>query len=139
MIVDNFAWKSVAACQLRGRHTTTSSRTKLISITHSDPLFQVNRFSQKSKNDHCYSRESKYLTQLFQPCSISVGSFYGSSSAGVVFAAQCSGGIFSVNVVTNYQATLNMSVGFINSASNHAYRLFSAWMWALLLMLTPTL
>ena len=58
------------------------------------------------------------------PFSTVVGSLYGSSSIGVAFRGICTSGTFSVNVITNYQSTLNMSVGFINSATSDNYAFF---------------
>ena len=55
---------------------------------------------------------------------LSVGSLYGSSSKGVAFQGACSAGTFTVTIVTDSQITLNMSVGFINSATNDAYAFF---------------
>jgi hypothetical protein len=58
------------------------------------------------------------------PYSIAVGSLYGNSSKGVVFSGSCFAGRFSVNIITNWQSTLNMSVGFINGATSDAYAFF---------------
>jgi hypothetical protein len=58
------------------------------------------------------------------PYSISVGSRYGNTTRGVVFQGACTSGTFVVNIITNWQNTLNMSVGFINSATSDPYAFF---------------
>jgi len=58
------------------------------------------------------------------PYTATVGTLYGSTSQGVGFRGSCSGGTFIVSITTNWQATLNMSVGFINSATSDAYAFF---------------
>jgi hypothetical protein len=58
------------------------------------------------------------------PYSIDKGSLYGNTSKGVVFAGSCSAGTFSVSIITYWQSTLNMSVGYINNATSDAYAYF---------------
>jgi hypothetical protein len=58
------------------------------------------------------------------PYSIAVGSLYGNTSKGVVFSGSCSSGTYSVTIITDWQNTLNMSVGFINGATNDPYAFF---------------
>ena len=58
------------------------------------------------------------------PYTVSVGSLYGSTTTGVAFQGMCSSGTFGATIVTNWQNVLNMSVGFINSATGDAYAFF---------------
>jgi hypothetical protein len=64
------------------------------------------------------------MNLVAMPYSISVGSLSGGTSAGVVFKASCTSGTFEISIITNWQSTLNMSVGFVNSATSDAYAFF---------------
>ena len=64
------------------------------------------------------------LNVAFVAYSVSVGTFYGNSSVGVVFQGLCNSGTFALSVVTQSQATLNMSVGFENRATGDAYSFY---------------
>ena len=73
----------------------------------------------------CASSSAYFEMNLVSlPFTITVGSYYGSTSAGVAIQGSCTAGTFTVSVVTNYQSTLNMSVGFINGATSDAYSFF---------------
>jgi hypothetical protein len=57
--------------------------------------------------------------------SLAVGTFYANSSEGLAFQASCSSGCFSVSVIiSDWPNTLNLSVGFINTATGDPYAFF---------------
>jgi hypothetical protein len=58
------------------------------------------------------------------PYSVAVGSLYGSTAKGVAFEGFCSAGTFAASVITDWQNTVNMSLGFVNSATGDAYAFF---------------
>ena len=64
------------------------------------------------------------MNTVGMPNVVSVGLLYASTAVGVGFQGACSAGNFRATVVTNYQNTLNMSVGFINNITGDAYAFF---------------